>query len=73
GREVLAIIKAEPKLKMIPVVVLTTSGDQRDVQGSYLAGASSYVTKPVDLAAFVETIRKLKEWWLETVVLPMHP
>jgi CheY-like chemotaxis protein len=73
GREVLAIIKADPKLKMIPVVVLTTSGDQRDVQGSYLAGASSYVTKPVDLAAFVETIRKLKEWWLETVVLPMHP
>lgn len=72
GREVLGVLKADPLLKMIPVVVLTTSGDAKDVHGSYLAGASSYVTKPVDLAAFLEIIRKLKEWWFETVVLPVR-
>lgn len=71
GREVLAILKAHPIVKMIPVVVLTTSGDSRDIAGSYLAGASSYVTKPVDLHSFMESMRKLKEWWLETVVLPV--
>lgn len=72
GREVLATMKSDPALKSIPVIVLTTSGDARDIQGSYLAGASSYVTKPVDQAAFVDTIRKLKEWWLETIVLPIQ-
>ena len=70
GREVLAVLKADPELKKIPVIVLTTSADSRDIQGSYLAGAASYVTKPVNLAAFMDTIRKLKEWWLETVILP---
>src|SRR3978361_667274 len=50
GREVLSEIKADPDLKQIPVIVLTTSSDDRDVSACYRAGANSYVQKPVDLA-----------------------
>jgi two-component system response regulator len=72
GREVLAEIKSNPKLKTIPVIVLTTSTDSRDVGGSYLAGASSYVRKPVDLREFMNTIRSLHEWWFESTILPIN-
>jgi CheY-like chemotaxis protein len=71
GRQVLAEIKQNPQLKTIPVVVLTTSTNVKDIAGSYLAGASSYVTKPVDVDAFVRTVNTLKAWWFEEVILPV--
>jgi two-component system response regulator len=51
-------------------VVLTTSTNHRDISSSYLAGASSYVAKPVDVDGFLRTIAALKAWWFEEVILP---
>lgn len=70
GREVLAEIKAAPQLKQIPVVVLTTSSDTRDVDACYRAGASSYIQKPVDLDGFMRAIERLNDYWFEVVILP---
>lgn len=70
GREVLAEIKADPSLKQIPVIVLTTSSDQRDVDACYRAGASSYIQKPVDLDGFMRAIERLNDYWFEVVILP---
>jgi CheY-like chemotaxis protein len=70
GREVLAEIKADPSLKQIPVVVLTTSRDDRDVDACYRAGASSYIQKPVDLDGFIRAIERLNGYWFEVVILP---
>ncbi len=73
GREVLAEIKADPQLKQIPVIVLTTSSDDRDVRACYQAGASSYIQKPVDLDGFMQAIERLNEYWFEVVILPRVP
>jgi len=70
GREVLAEIKQDPTLKRIPVIVLTTSVDERDIEACYQSGANSYVQKPVDLVGFIEAIHRLKDFWFEIVVLP---
>lgn len=70
GREVLARVKSDPELRCVPVVVLTTSADERDVSGCYHAGANSYIQKPVDLAGFRAAMRSLREYWLDVVVLP---
>jgi CheY-like chemotaxis protein len=70
GREVLAEIKADSSLKQIPVVVLTTSADDRDVEACYQAGASSYIQKPVDLEGFMKAIERLNGSWFEVVILP---
>jgi len=72
GREVLEQIKADPKLRKIPVIVLTTSTDERDIERCYEIGANSYVQKPVDLSGFMEAIRRLKDYWFEVVVLPKN-
>ena len=70
GREVLAEIKENPELKQIPVIVLTTSSDDRDVSACYKAGASSYIQKPVDLEGFMRAIERLNDYWFEVVILP---
>lgn len=70
GREVLAELKADPTLHTIPVVVFTTSDDERDIRRCFDAGANSYIQKPVDLECLVETLRKLKEYWFETSIMP---
>jgi CheY-like chemotaxis protein len=70
GRTVLAEVKADEGLKAIPVIVLTTSADERDVAGCYQAGANSYVQKPVSLARFLQAVQRLKEYWFEVVILP---
>lgn len=70
GREVLAEIKGDPALRSIPVVILTTSTDERDVERCYIAGANSYVKKPVDLDGFMRAIQRLKEFWFEIVIVP---
>jgi len=70
GREVLAEIKKCPRLRKIPVLVLTTSKDEEDILACYEVGASSFVQKPVDCEAFMDFVRRFKEFWLELVVLP---
>lgn len=70
GREVLAEIKADPELRSIPVVILTTSTDERDIERCYSAGANSYIKKPVDLEGFMRAIQLLKDFWFEIVIVP---
>ncbi len=70
GREVLAEIKADDRLKHIPVIVLTTSADERDIEKCYQGGANSYVKKPVDIEGFFHAIQKLKGYWFEIAILP---
>jgi CheY-like chemotaxis protein len=71
GREVLAQIKAAPELRMIPVVVLTTSEDEEDVLRSYDLHANAYVTKPVDFARFIEVVRQIDDFFVTVVKLPI--
>jgi two-component system, chemotaxis family, response regulator Rcp1 len=70
GREVLAEIKDDERLKRIPVVVLTTSGAQEDVAKAYGHHANCYVTKPVDLDQFLRVIQSIETFWLSLVKLP---
>ena len=70
GREVLAEIKKDPKLKHIPVIVLTTSKADEDIIKTYNLHANAYITKPVDLNRFVEIIHALEEFWFTIVKLP---
>ena len=70
GREVLEEIKNDPKLKIIPVVVLTTSQDERDVLKSYHLHANCYIHKPVDLLQFVNVVKAIEDFWFTIVVLP---
>jgi two-component system, chemotaxis family, response regulator Rcp1 len=72
GREVLAEVKADPDLRSIPVVVLTTSADEDDVLHSYDLHANAYVQKPLDLDQFVQVILSLDEFFLSVVRLPQH-
>jgi CheY-like chemotaxis protein len=70
GREVLKQIKADPALRNIPVVVLTTSQREEDIDRSYSLGANSYITKPVTFSGLVEVMRGLGRYWFEIVQLP---
>jgi len=70
GREVLEIIKSDPDLGRIPVVVLTTSGAVEDIQTSYNLHANCYITKPVDIDSFFEVTRSIEDFWLCVVTLP---
>jgi CheY-like chemotaxis protein len=70
GREVLAEIKDDPKLRSIPVVVLTTSQSESDVVRSYELHANCYISKPVGLENFIRVIQSIEGFWLETVRLP---
>jgi two-component system response regulator len=70
GHKTLKLIKDDSRLKSIPIVVLTTSGDERDVNASYQSGANSYIQKPVDFDGLIAAIRQLKEYWFEIVLLP---
>jgi CheY-like chemotaxis protein len=63
GREVLAEIKQDPDLKRIPVVVLTTSEAEQDIVRAYDLHANCYITKPMDLDDFLETIREIHRFW----------
>lgn len=70
GREALGEIKADPVLRRIPVVILTTSKAEEDMLSGYDLGAASYITKPVTFAALVELMRTLGRYWVEFVELP---
>ena len=70
GREVLEEVKGDPALRRIPVVILTTSQEERDVLGSYDLHANAYITKPVDLDQFIAVVVSIQDFWLEIVTLP---
>lgn len=70
GREVLEEIKADPALKRIPVIVLTTSAAEQDILQTYDLHANSYVTKPLDVDEFLAAVRQIEGFWLEVVRLP---
>ena len=70
GREVLAVIKDDADLRRIPVVVLTTSQADEDIQRSYSLHANAYVTKPVDFERFIAVVRQIDEFFVSVVKLP---
>lgn len=70
GREVLAEVKSDQELRRIPVIILTTSQAEEDVLAAYNLCANCYVTKPIDLDRFIEVMRFIGEFWMETATLP---
>jgi CheY-like chemotaxis protein len=70
GREVLARLKADPDLKTIPTIVLTTSRAEQDVLQSYALQANCYIAKPVDLDEFLAAVKAIEDFWLTTATLP---
>ncbi len=68
GLDVLRRLRADERTRLLPVVMLTSSKQERDVVASYATGANSYVQKPIDFEAFVETTRRLGLYWLATNV-----
>jgi CheY-like chemotaxis protein len=70
GTEVLSIIKTDPDLKRIPVIMLTTSSSEKDILASYDNHANCYITKPVDLDRFMDVVRTIEDFWISIVKLP---
>lgn len=70
GREVLAVIKADPTLMTIPIVVLTTSKAEEDIVHTYQLHANCFITKPVDLDKFIAVVHQVEDFWLQVVRLP---
>ena len=70
GREVLAEVKEDPRLRLIPVVVMTSSEAERDLVRTYGLHANAYVVKPIDIDDFVEVVQAVKDFWLTIVKLP---
>jgi two-component system, chemotaxis family, response regulator Rcp1 len=72
GREVLALIKEDPDLRTIPVVILTTSEADADILRAYELNANAYLRKPVTLEAFEALVKSINDFWLTRVLLPQH-
>ncbi len=70
GREALREIKADPKLRRIPIIVLTTSKAEEDIYRTYDLGVNSFITKPVSFTALTEVMKTLAKYWFEIVDLP---
>lgn len=70
GREVLNIVKSDENIKMIPVIVLTTSQNLEDINQAYLKNANCYIAKPVDLEQFTNVLTTIEDFWLNIVRLP---
>ena len=70
GREVLAEIKQDPELRRIPVVVMTSSDDEKDILSAYNNHVNCYVTKPVDLDQFIGVVKSIEHFWFSIVKLP---
>lgn len=73
GREVLEQIKQDEDLKIIPVVVFTTSANPRDVDVCYRNGANGYIVKPININRFVEIMRVVIDYWFRAIILPDRP
>ncbi len=70
GREVLAEMKSDHRLRRIPVVILTTSEAEQDILKTYDLHANCYITKPVDLDQFISLVKSVEDFWLTIVKLP---
>lgn len=70
GKQVLERMRADPALRKLPVVALTTSRHEADIARTYELGANSYIAKPVDMDQFVSTLRELGNYWFRLVLLP---
>jgi len=70
GREVLSEVKGDAKLRLIPVVILTTSQAEEDILRAYHLNANCYISKPVDLDAFIKVVKSIEDFWLTIVKLP---
>jgi chemotaxis family two-component system response regulator Rcp1 len=73
GREVLEDVKADPSLRAIPVVILTSSEAERDIARAYALHANCYITKPVDLDQFITVVKSIEDFWFTIVKLPQDP
>ncbi len=71
GREALKEIKNDPKLRQIPVIILTTSKAEEDIHHTYDLGANSFIIKPMDFESLVEVMRTIGKYWFEIVELPL--
>ena len=72
GREVLAEVKHDEKLRSIPIIVLTSSNAEQDVSKAYELNANCYITKPTDFSKFKELIKAIEVFWFSKVTLPPH-
>jgi len=70
GREALKTIKADPQLRRIPVIILTTSKAEEDILRTYELGVNSFITKPVSFDGLVDVTKTLSRYWFEIVALP---
>ena len=70
GREVLSEIKGDPHLKRIPVLVMTTSRADQDIDRAYSLNANCYIAKPMDLDEFLRIVKSIEDFWIKTVTLP---
>ena len=70
GREVLAEVKQDPDLRRIPVVIMTSSDDEKDILAAYNLYVNCYVTKPVDLDQFIGVVKSIEQFWFTIVKLP---
>lgn len=70
GREVLQIVRETPDLRSVPVVILSTSKRQEEVADLYALGANTYIEKPQDFNRFVDVLRVIQRYWLDTALLP---
>jgi CheY-like chemotaxis protein len=70
GREVLVTIKQAQHLKSIPVIVLSTSANPKDIEDCYLSGVNSYMLKPMNITDLKDSVRTLLDYWLKAMVLP---
>lgn len=72
GHELLAEIKSQEDTQKIPVIVLTTSSDRRDIEKTYAHHVNCFITKPIDITEFIEAIAKIEAFWLQLVKLPTN-
>jgi len=70
GKRVLEQMRADPNLRRVPVVALTTSRQEQDIISTYDLGVNSYIVKPVNMDQFINAIKVLKDYWFQIVVLP---
>jgi two-component system response regulator len=70
GREVLQEIKMDEDLRSIPVVILTLSSSEEDMEKAYYSGANTYITKPIDFSQFVKVVHSIEEFWFKIAKLP---
>jgi len=72
GHEVLKAVREDDRTRSLPVVVLTSSNEESDIQNSYRSGANSYIRKPVDYRQFVDAVEKIGSYWLTLNQGPIH-